>query len=51
LRQDVVGMHRFQGAEPAEIAERLLVPEALVARWIAEAGPLFHSLAGSEGSS
>jgi DNA-directed RNA polymerase specialized sigma24 family protein len=51
LRQDVVGMHRFQGAEPAEIAERLQVPEALVVRWIAEARPLFPSMAGSEGSS
>jgi RNA polymerase sigma factor (sigma-70 family) len=48
LRQDVVGIHRFQGAGPAEIAARLQVPEELAARWIAEAGPLLHAMAGEE---
>jgi DNA-directed RNA polymerase specialized sigma24 family protein len=50
LRQDVVGLHRFQGADPAEIAGRLQVPEELAARWIAEAEPLFGALA-AEGPS
>ena len=40
-RQDVIGLHRFQGADPAEIAERLRLPMALVERWIAQARPLF----------
>jgi RNA polymerase sigma factor (sigma-70 family) len=48
LRQDVVGLHRFRGAGPAEIAARLQVPEGLVARWIAEAGPLLRSIATEE---
>jgi RNA polymerase sigma-70 factor (ECF subfamily) len=44
-QQDVIGVHRFQRAEPAQIAERLRMPEELVARWIAEAQPLLHALA------
>jgi hypothetical protein len=44
-QQDVIGVHRFQRADPAQIAERLRMPEELVARWIAEAQPLFHALA------
>jgi RNA polymerase sigma-70 factor (ECF subfamily) len=48
LQQDVIGLHRLQGANPGEIAERLRLPEALVARWIAEAEPLVREL--SEGS-
>jgi RNA polymerase sigma factor (sigma-70 family) len=51
LRQDVVGVHRFQGADPSRIADRLEVPRDLAARWIAEAGPLFRALAAEEGSS
>jgi RNA polymerase sigma factor (sigma-70 family) len=48
LRQDVVGVHRFQGADPAEIAGRLGVPAGLAGRWIAEARPLFRALAAEE---
>jgi RNA polymerase sigma factor (sigma-70 family) len=48
LRQDVVGLHRFRGAGPAEIAARLQVPQELAARWIAEAGPLLRSMAIEE---
>jgi RNA polymerase sigma-70 factor (ECF subfamily) len=48
LQQDVIGLHRFQGAKPGEIAERLQLPAELVARWIAEAQPLVRTL--SEGS-
>jgi DNA-directed RNA polymerase specialized sigma24 family protein len=48
LRQDVVGLHRFRGAGPAEIVARLQVPERLAARWIAEAGPLLRSMAIEE---
>jgi RNA polymerase sigma factor (sigma-70 family) len=48
LRQDVVGLHRFRGAGPAEIAARLQLPERLAARWIAEAGPLLRSMAIEE---
>jgi RNA polymerase sigma factor (sigma-70 family) len=44
LRQDVIGLHRFRGAGPAEIAARLQLPERLAARWIAEAGPLLRSM-------
>ncbi len=51
LRQDVVGLHRFRGAGPAEIGARLQVPERLAARWIAEAGPLLRSLTTEEDSS
>ena len=47
-RQDVVGLHRFRGAGPAEIAARFQVPERLAARWIAEAGPLLRSMAIEE---
>jgi RNA polymerase sigma factor (sigma-70 family) len=42
LRQDVIGLHRFQGASPGQIAGRLQVPEDLVARWIAEARSHFQ---------
>jgi RNA polymerase sigma factor (sigma-70 family) len=48
LRQDVVGLHRFRGSGPAEIAARLQLPERLAARWIAEAGPLLRSMAIEE---
>jgi len=48
LRQDVVGVHRFQGADPAEIAGRLQLPEELAARWIAEARPLLRAIARDE---
>jgi RNA polymerase sigma-70 factor (ECF subfamily) len=44
LQQDVIGLHRFQGARPGQIAERLQLPEELVARWIAEAEPLIRAL-------
>jgi RNA polymerase sigma factor (sigma-70 family) len=43
LQQDVIGLHRFQGAAPGQIADRLRLPEDLVACWIAEAGPLLRS--------
>lgn len=43
LQQDVIGVHRFQGAGPGQIADRLQLPEELVARWIAEARPLFRA--------
>jgi RNA polymerase sigma-70 factor, ECF subfamily len=45
LQQDVIGVHRFQGADPGQIASRLQVPEELVARWITEAQPVFHAIA------
>jgi RNA polymerase sigma-70 factor, ECF subfamily len=44
-QQDAIGVHRFQGADPGQIAQRLEVPEGLVARWIAEAQPLFRAIA------
>ena len=44
-RQDAVGLHRFQGAGPRQIADRLLLPEELVARWIDDAGPLLRAIA------
>ena len=40
-RQDVIGLHRFQRADPGQIADRLRLPRKLVARWIAEAKALF----------
>jgi RNA polymerase sigma-70 factor (ECF subfamily) len=43
-QQDVIGLHRFQGAEAQQIAERLSLPQALVVRWIAEAKPLLRLL-------
>jgi RNA polymerase sigma-70 factor (ECF subfamily) len=45
LEQDVIGVHRFQGADPQQIASRFQLPEELVARWIAEAQPLFLAIA------
>jgi RNA polymerase sigma factor (sigma-70 family) len=51
LRQDVVGVHRFQGADTAELAGRLQVPEELAARWIADARPLLRAMAREEDSS
>jgi RNA polymerase sigma factor (sigma-70 family) len=45
-RQDVLGLHRFQGADPGRIAERLRLPRELVARWIEDAQPLFRAIAG-----
>jgi RNA polymerase sigma factor (sigma-70 family) len=44
-QQDVIGVHRFQGADPARIAEKLQLPQELVARWIAEAEPLLRAIA------
>src|SRR5437660_823223 len=44
LQQDAIGLHRFQGASPGQIAERLQLPAELVARWIAEAEPLIRSI-------
>jgi RNA polymerase sigma factor (sigma-70 family) len=43
LQQDVIGLHRFQGAALGQIAERLRLPEDVVARWIAEARPLLRT--------
>lgn len=43
LQQDVVGVHRFRGVTPAQIADRLRLPPHLVAGWIAEAKPLFRT--------
>ena len=39
-QQDVIGLHRFQGADWPSIADRLHLPQGLVARWIADAKPL-----------
>ena len=36
-RQDVIGLHHIQGAQPEEIAERLRLPGELVNRWILQA--------------
>ena len=44
LQQDVIGVHRFQGADPGQIADRLALPEDLVTSWIAEARPLFRAM-------
>ncbi len=44
-QQDAIGVHRFQGADPEQIANRLQVPKELVARWIGEARPLFREIA------
>ncbi len=41
-QQDAIGIHLFQGADAATIAERLLLPLQLVARWITEAKPLLR---------
>lgn len=41
-QQDVIGIHLFQDADAATIAERLLLPQPLVVRWIAEAKPLIR---------
>jgi RNA polymerase sigma factor (sigma-70 family) len=41
-QQEVIGLHRFQGVEPGQIADRLRLPEELVRRWIVEAGPLLR---------
>ncbi len=41
-RQDVIGLHRFQGADSRRIADRLRLPQDLVTRWIDEAKPLFR---------
>jgi RNA polymerase sigma-70 factor, ECF subfamily len=43
LQQDVVGVHRFRGVAPGQIADRFRLPPHLVARWIAEAKPLFRT--------
>jgi RNA polymerase sigma factor (sigma-70 family) len=51
LRQDVIGLHRFQGAGPAEVAGRLQIPEELAARWIAQARPLLREMAREEDAS
>jgi hypothetical protein len=45
LQQDVIGVHRFQGAGPRQIADLLQLPEDPVARRIAEARPLFRAIA------
>jgi RNA polymerase sigma-70 factor (subfamily 1) len=45
LQQDVVGIYRFRGIDPGRIAERLQVPEKLVACWVAEAQPLLRAMA------
>jgi DNA-directed RNA polymerase specialized sigma24 family protein len=45
LQQDVIGVHRFQRADPATIADRLGLPRDLVERWIAEAEPLLRATA------
>ena len=44
-QQDVIGIHRFQDADAATIAERLELPQQLVAGWIAEARPLIREFA------
>ena len=44
-KQDVIGIHVFQNADAATIAERLLLPQQLVVRWIAEAKPLIREFA------
>jgi RNA polymerase sigma-70 factor, ECF subfamily len=48
-QQDVIGVYRFQEADSRQIAEWLQLPEGLVARWIAEAQPLFGTIS-KEGS-
>jgi DNA-directed RNA polymerase specialized sigma24 family protein len=43
LQQDVIGVHRFRGTAPRQIADQLQLPEERVTRWIAEARPFFRS--------
>ena len=43
-RQDVIGLHRCQGADVRAIADRLRLPSRMVGQWIAEAEPLFRSI-------
>jgi RNA polymerase sigma factor (sigma-70 family) len=41
LQQDAIGLSRFQGADPEEIANRFKLPPELVALWISQADELF----------
>ncbi len=43
-KQDVIGIHRFQGVDSAMIAARLQLQERRVTLWIAEAELLFREL-------
>jgi RNA polymerase sigma factor (sigma-70 family) len=43
-RQDLIGLHRCQGADIGGIAAHLCLPKDLIARWIAEAKPLFRQI-------
>ena len=45
LQPDIIGLHRFQKADPATIADRLQLTPEPVARWVAEAEPLIRELA------
>ena len=42
LQQDVIGLHRFRKADPAQIAQQFGVRRGIVERWIAEAADLIR---------
>ncbi len=42
LKQDVIGIHQFQGVDSTTIADRLQLPEPLVVRSLEEARPLIR---------
>jgi RNA polymerase sigma factor (sigma-70 family) len=44
LRQEVIGIHRFQRVGAGTIAARLQLPERLVANWLAEGKRWIHEL-------
>ena len=46
VEQDAIGLYRFGGSEPPEIAVQLLLPEPLVRRWIAQAESLLLESTG-----
>jgi RNA polymerase sigma factor (sigma-70 family) len=46
-QQEAIGLHYVQRATPAQIAQELLLPEDLVARWISAAKPLFRDAQGN----
>jgi RNA polymerase sigma-70 factor (ECF subfamily) len=48
LQQDAIGLHRFRGATPGQVADLLRLPRELVTRWIGAAQPLLRAIAKDE---
>jgi RNA polymerase sigma-70 factor, ECF subfamily len=48
LQRDALGLQRFGGTTPRQIAERLQLPEELVKGWIAMAQPFLREIAEDE---